>query len=144
MDNVILKTALKNNDNMPKKKRFGLEKEELGLIGSYSSFFGLLLIATILSYRSIFYLIIENFIARIPPYFDYMAIIVSVIFFALLFIIIPAIPISSDICENIREKNFRVAIMLIFLVLIYTIALLFQIIHVHNSIAGNLIIQGVV
>jgi len=124
---------------MPGKKRFGLGREELGLVGSYSSFFGLLLIATILSYKSIFYLIIENFLTHIPPYYDYTAVIMSLTIFTLIFVVIPAIPVVSDIYENFRGKNYRLMVMLVFVVLIYVIALLFQMIHVHNDVIGNLL-----
>ena len=124
---------------MPGKKRFGLSREDIGIVGSYSSFFGLLLIATILSYRSIFYLVIENFMTHIPPYYDYLAIIMSLTIFAVIFVVIPAIPVSSDIYQNFRAKNYRLVFMLIFLVLIYVVALLFQMIHVHNDVVGSLI-----
>ncbi|MBN1432637.1 MAG: hypothetical protein JW931_07660 [Methanomicrobiaceae archaeon] len=121
---------------------FGLEREELSLVGSYSSFFGLLLIATILSYRSIYYFVLENFIIRIPPYYDYLAIIASLTIFGLIFLIIPAVPISSDILENFRKRNFRLMLMLTFVVLIYVIALLFQMVHVHIDVTGELISLG--
>lgn len=50
---------------MPGIKIFGLNREEVGVVGSYFSFFGLLLIATVLSYKSIFYFIIENFMIHV-------------------------------------------------------------------------------
>ena len=120
--------------------KFKLSREDIGIIGSYSSFFALLLIATILSYRSILYFIIENFITGLPPHYNYPAIIISFLIFGSIFIAVPAIPVSFDIYDNAKNRKYKLMLMLIFLVLIYAVALFFQIVQVYYEIMENLVI----
>lgn len=103
-----------------------IKREEIGIIGSYSSFFGLLLIATMLSYKSIFYFIIENLMKGFPAEYYYPVIIFAFVLFAVVFIVIPAVPISIDIWENAKKRNYQLLFMLSFIVIIYCIALFFQ------------------
>ncbi|MFC1846410.1 hypothetical protein ACFLYM_03210, partial [Chloroflexota bacterium] len=51
------------------------------------------------------------------------------VIFGLIFVVVPSIPIVRDITVDFKEKNRRMAWMLIFLVLVYDFALFFQLIH---------------
>ena len=111
-----------------------MKKEDIATIGSYSSFFGLLLIATVLSYKSIFYFVIENLMNGVPPDYNYPVIIFAFIVFGIVFIVIPAVPISIEIWKNAKTRNYQLLSMLVFLVSIYCIALFFQMAQVYYDL----------
>ncbi|MBN2735097.1 MAG: hypothetical protein JXQ82_09615 [Methanomicrobiaceae archaeon] len=120
-------------------RKHKLSHEEMGIVGAYSSFFGLLLIATILSYRSILFFTIENLITQIPEQFNYSAIVFSFVVFGIIFILIPALPVSFDIYENAVKKNFKLMCMLLFLIIIYAAALIFQMFQAYLEMIGSII-----
>ncbi len=109
---------------------------EVGVIGSYASFFGFLLIATILSYRQIVLILIELLRTGLPDADVTFVTVVMMLLFTLVFVVIPAYPVLLDIRSHLRGRNTNVALMLIFLVLIYTIALVFQLFHVYQEFAA--------
>lgn len=85
-------------------------------------FFGFLLIATIRSYRQIIRTLFELVRAGLPG-----ANITEV------FVLIPAYPISRDIRVGIAAGQKILAGVLIFLLIVYTIALIFQVGHVWHE-----------
>ena len=109
-------------------KRF-FSKEEIGTIGSYSSLFGCLLIATILAYREIFDVVFGLAQNRLASASINLVFVLMMGIFGLIFVVIPSIPIVRDITVDFKDKNRRMAWMLIFLVFVYDFALFFQLIH---------------
>jgi hypothetical protein len=106
---------------------------EVGIIGSYSSFFGFLLIATILSYRHIILTLIELVRTGLPDADITRVAVALMLIFTLLFVVIPAYPILMDIRQYMRQGETKLSGMLIFLMLIYTIALIFQLFSVYQE-----------
>lgn len=117
-------------------KRF-FSKEDIGSIGSYASLFGFLLIATILAYREIFDFIVDLAQNRIQGATVNLLFVLMMVIFGLIFVIIPTIPIISDIIVDFKNKNRRMAWMLIFMVLVYDFALFFQLIHYYVDKFGS-------
>lgn len=111
------------------KKKFS--SEDIGIIGSYASFYGFLLVATVLAYRQIFDsvsgLLKEGFDIAVVDYFF----LILIIMFGALFLVLPTIPISRTIIANFKEKNKRLAWTLIFIIIVYDFALIFQLIYTY-------------
>lgn len=104
--------------------------EDVSIIGSYSSFLALLLIATILAIRSIFDEIIMLYSAGTS--FDELEVIliVLVLFFGTVFVLVPAIPISITTRRALGEKNRALAWTLIFVTTVYVVSIIYQLIYV--------------
>ena len=118
-------------------EKLSFDGEDTGIIGSYSSFFGLLLIATILSYKTIFaagFDFIYNGSGMVDAQ---MAVVLMFAAFLIVFVVIPSVPLISEIVNKIREKRWYLAFMLVFLLLIYSVALVFQFIHSYLDFAGE-------
>jgi hypothetical protein len=118
-------------------KKFYFDGEDTGIIGSYSSFFGLLLIATILSYKTIFaagfdFIYNDSGIGNAQT-----AVILMFAVFLIVFVAIPSVPLISEIVNGIREKRWYLVFMLVFLLLIYSVALVFQFVHSYFDFAGE-------
>jgi len=114
-----------------------LDKEDIGIIGSYSSFFGLLLIATILSYKTIFAAGFEFLYGGSDLLNAQMTVFLMFTIFLLVFVAIPALPLFSELIHNFRERKWYLMFMLIFLLLIYGVALVFQFMHSYFDFAGE-------
>ena len=114
------------------KKHFS--REELAIIGSYSSFFGFLLIATILAYRHIFDYILNLMEQKLPVFLIDISFIGMIIIFAVLFLVIPSSIIIRDIRAEFHSKNSKLAWVLIFLISIYDFALISQFIYTYLSV----------
>ncbi|MDN7024274.1 hypothetical protein FGU65_05105 [Methanoculleus sp. FWC-SCC1] len=110
---------------------------EVGVVGSYASFFGFLLIATILSYRQIILMLIELLRNGLPDTDITLATVVMMLLFAVVFVVVPAYPVLRDIRSHLQAGNANLALMLVFLVIIYTIALVFQLFHVYQECAAQ-------
>ena len=114
-----------------RKKQAFFSQQAVGPIGSYSSFFDLLLIATVLVYREIFCSVFDLVQKGLPGELVNHAFIGMMAVFALLFMVIPSVPIVKEITVTLKSKNLRVAWMLIFLIFVYGLALLFQLTYVY-------------
>jgi len=125
------------NGPVPGKKQSRLapfSPEEDSIIGSYSSFFGFLLILTILSYRHIILTVIDMVHTGLPDADIIRIAIAMMLIFTLIFIVIPAYPILAEIRLYLRGRGKKLAWMLIFLFLLYTVALIFQLISVYQEV----------
>ncbi|UUX91157.1 hypothetical protein [Methanoplanus endosymbiosus] len=118
-------------------KNFSLDKEDIGIVGSYSSFFGLLLIATILSYKTIFAAGFEFLYGGSDLIGARMSVFLMFAIFLIVFVAIPAVPLISEIIHGVRDKKWYLVLMLIFLLLIYAVALVFQFVHSYFDFAGE-------
>ena len=115
---------------MEKKQAFFSQKA-IGTIGSYSSFFGFLLIATILAYRHILDNVFDLVQKGLPGSLVYPVFTLLMVVFALIFMVIPSVPIVREIAVHAKEKNRGMAWTLIFLVFVYDLALIFQVIYTY-------------
>jgi len=106
-------------------------QKAIGTLGSYSSFLGFLLFATILAYRQIFDHVFDLAQKGLPSSLIYPVFVIVMVISTLIFIVVPSIPIVKEITVKFREKNRRMAWMLIFLVFVYDIALTFQFIYAY-------------
>ena len=121
---------------MKRQSLFG--QGAIGTIGSYSSFFAFLLIASILAYRQIFDLVIDFAQSGLSNLLVDLAFVVMMVIFVGIFIAVPAIPTIKEITANFREKNRRMAWMLIFVTSIYEFALFFQLVYLYLDNVGKL------
>lgn len=101
------------SENKQKNKPL-YSREEVGIIGSYSSFFGFLLIATILSFRHIVLTLIELVHTGWPDADIMRVSVMLLLLFTLVFVIIPAYPILLDIRYHQRRGETKFVWMLIF------------------------------
>jgi hypothetical protein len=103
--------------------------EDVSIIGSYSSFLALLLIATILAIRSIFDELIRLYVTGTP--FDVLevVIIVTALVFGAAFLLIPAIPISITTRRAFAEKNRALGWTLIFISAVYVVSIAYQLVY---------------
>ena len=122
---------------MARKQLPFLSSEEIGMIGSYSSFLGLLLIATILGYRHIFDTVFDLAKGGLPTSLTYLVFTIMMVIFALLFIVLPSIPIVKDTTAMFKKNNRRMAWMLVFLLCVYNVALVAQLIYTYLDHFGG-------
>lgn len=113
---------------MKEAKKF-FSSGDIGIIGSYSSFLALLTIATILAFRHIFDYIIELLVKGTSASSIEAAFIVVIIFFGLIFIVLPSIPIITSIARAFRDRNRWLATTLIFIYCVYVFAIISQFIY---------------
>lgn len=106
---------------MKKKDRKFFSKEDISIIGSFSSFLALLLVATILAFRSFVDYMIEAPSASAENWFFAMIIITGVIF-----LLIPSIPIVASIFRSFKSRNYWLASFLVFITLVYLFAITYQ------------------
>lgn len=118
--------ALKTRTNKP-----FVPREGVGVIGSYSSFFGLLLIATVLVYREIFYNVFDLVQKGLPSELVNLTFIATIVIFAVVFVAIPFVPTIKEIAAAFKDGNRRMAWMLVFIICIYGFALLFQLVYAY-------------
>ena len=111
------------------KGKLFFSQEAIGTIGSYSSFFGFLLIATILAYRQIFDIVFDLAQNKLPGLSIYLVFTTMIVLFALVFVVLPSIPIIKEIAVNFKEKNRRMAWWLILIIFVYDFAIFFQLIY---------------
>lgn len=104
--------------------------EDVSIIGSYSSFLALLLIATILAIRSIFDEVINLYVAGTRFDALEMVIIALVLVFGGIFILFPAIPISITTRRAFEGKNRALGWTLIFISTAYVVSIVYQFIYV--------------
>ena len=109
-----------------KEKHKRLTQAEIGLIGSYASFLGLLLIATLLDIRYFFDELIGTNTAEAPGSTAGIVAIVSLLLFGLAFLVIPFIPIATSITKAFRESRRFLAFILIYILLIYMLVIIYQ------------------
>jgi len=106
---------------MKKKERKFFSREDVGIIGSFSSFLALLLVATILAFRSFIEYLIEAPASSAENWFLFMIIVIGVFFVA-----IPSIPIIASIVRNFKKRNYWLASFLIFITLVYFFSITYQ------------------
>ena len=121
---------------MSRTKPF-LSSEEVAILGSYASFFGFLLIATLLSYRQIFLSIGEALLQGHPEWNIWISFSAMAAVFILVFVAIPTYPAIRSIYSAWKEKRQRLAAMLTFLLLVYDVVLIFQLVHAYIEFAGH-------
>jgi uncharacterized membrane protein len=106
---------------MKKKERGFFSKDDIGIIGSYSSFLALLLVATILAFRSFVEYLIELPAASAEHWFIVMIIVIGVVF-----VVMPSIPIITSIVRGFKKRNYWLSFFLIFILVVYFFAVTFQ------------------
>ena len=116
---------------MDKKIKPFISQEEVGTIGSYSSFLALLLVATVLAYREIFDTIVDLAQNGLPISLVYLVFAVMMVVFIFVFVLLPSIPIVRDIRISLKINNRRLGWLLIFVIVVYDFAILFQLIHAY-------------
>ena len=113
-------------DSHEKKKRKRLTRDDISLIGSYASFLGLLLIATLLDIRYTFEELIAPNAAGAPGTANDAVAKISLLLFGLAFLVIPFIPIATSITKAFRESRRFLAFILIYILLIYMLVIIYQ------------------
>jgi hypothetical protein len=108
--------------------------EDVGVIGSYASFYGFLLVATILAYRQIFDYLSGLLKKGLSISVVDSLFLILIIIFGVFFLVLPTIPIVRTISSNFREKNLRLAWTLIFIIVVYDFALAFQLIYAYVDV----------
>ncbi|MBU1670026.1 MAG: hypothetical protein KKF41_09880 [Actinobacteria bacterium] len=103
--------------------------EDVGVIGSYSSFLALLLIATLLAYRHIFDYGLELLRKGESGAGVAVAVYLLLAVFDLLFIVVPAIPIASSTRRAFQRRRRPLGLVLIFISTVYVFALSSQFIY---------------
>jgi hypothetical protein len=121
---------------MKRQSLFG--QGAIGTIGSYSSLFAFLLVASVLAYRNIFDLVIDFAQRGLPSLLVDLTFVMMMVIFVGIFIAVPAIPTTKEISANFKEKNRRMAWMLILLATTYEFALFFQLIYFYLDNVGKL------
>lgn len=106
---------------MEKKERKFFSREDIGLIGSYSSFLALLLVATILAFRSFVEYLLEAPTTQAEHWFLLMIIVIGVVF-----VVIPSIPIITSIVRGFKSRRYWLSSFLIFILVVYFFAITFQ------------------
>ena len=114
-----------------------LKPDHLGAVGSYASFFGCLLIATILAFDEIFRAIYDLLQKRISDGYVDLVVLVLLTVFAVLFVVFPSIPVVVDIRAHLRRGDRRTGLLLIFLTLIYDFALCAQMVSSYADRFGR-------
>ncbi len=117
---------------MNKKERQFFSKDDIGIIGSYSSFLALLLVATILGFRHFF-----EFLVGLPDSSADNWFLVLILAIGFTFIVIPSIPIIASIIRGFRERNYWLACFLIFIMCIYLFAVTYQFIYTLVDLMAN-------
>ncbi|MDY6794982.1 MAG: hypothetical protein SWK76_06845 [Actinomycetota bacterium] len=100
--------------------------KDIGILGSYSSFLALLLVATILAYRNIFDYMVELFVEGVGISTIEVIFIILIIAAGLAFLVLPSIPIIMSTGRAFKESNHALAWMLIFILGIYIFAVISQ------------------
>ncbi len=124
---------MKRGGIVEKKGRKFFSKDDIGIIGSYSSFLALLLVATILGFRKFFEFLIERPESSADNWF-----LVLIIVLGLLFVVIPSIPITVSIIRGFRERNYWLACFLIFITCVYLFAVASQFIYTLVDLLADL------
>lgn len=106
---------------MKKKDRKFFSREDIGIIGSYSSFLALLLVATILAFRSFVEYMLEAPASSVEEWFLVLIIVIAVVF-----VVIPSIPIIASIVRGFKKRNYWLSFFLIFIICTYFFAIVFQ------------------
>jgi uncharacterized membrane protein YhaH (DUF805 family) len=110
---------------------------DISIIGSYSSFLALLLVATVFAVRGIFDELIKLYAAGTPFDTVEVLLIIAIVVFGLVFILIPAIPISITVRRAFKEGNKWLAWIIIFITSAYAFAVCFQVFYtLINSVIG--------
>jgi len=122
---------------MSQVKHF-LSIEEIAIVGSYASFLGFLLIATLLSYKEIFMTLADALQQGHPEWDILITFLLMAMIFFLIFVAVPTYPLLRTIYSAWTEKKWRLATMLIFLIIVYDIVLIFQMVHAYIEFAGNI------
>ena len=113
-----------------------LNPDQLGAVGSYASFFGCLLIATVLAFQEIFSAAHDLVQRRAPATYTELVAVVLLLGFAVLFVVLPSIPVVVDIAAYFRRGERRTAVMLVFIALIYDFALCVQLTSAYTERFG--------
>lgn len=102
---------------------------DISIIGSYSSFLALLLVATVFAVRGIFDEMIKLYAAGTPFDTVEVLLIIFILTFGLIFILVPAIPISITVRRAFKEGNKWLAWIIIFITTTYAFAVCFQVFY---------------
>jgi len=113
-----------------------LKPDHLGAVGSYASFFGLILIATVLAYQEIFSAAADLVQRNAPDTYVELVVVLLLLVFAAVFVVLPNIPVAVDIAAHFRSGERRTALMLIFITLIYDFALCIQLTSAYTESFG--------
>jgi hypothetical protein len=122
----IVAARRRDMDSQEKKKRKRLTRDDISLIGSYASFLGLLLIATLLDIRYTFEELIAPNAAGAPGTANDAVAIISLLLFGLTFLLIPFIPIAHSIVGAFREGHRYLALILTYMLFIYIVVIIYQ------------------
>lgn len=124
-------TNSEENTEKKKQKKFKrrLTKEDIGVIGSYSSFLALLLIATVLAFRHIFNYVINLYFTGASSTLLTVVFTSLIVAVGVAFIVIPSLPLLLSIRRAFRVKNHWLAWVLIFICLVYIFAIISQFVY---------------
>ncbi len=98
-------------------KRFS--PEDIGIIGSYSSFLALLLVATVLVYRTIVEYAIDLVVRNEPEGYIVFMVYLLLILSEVIFAVLPMIPLVISIRRAIKDRNHWLYLTLIYISLVY-------------------------
>lgn len=106
-----------------------MNKEDMGIIGSFSSFLALMLIATVLAFRHVLDYVLDEISRGTPPKTVEVLFYVMIAAIGVVFVVLPSIPLVTSTIRALREKNLKLAWSLVFIGCVYVFAVVSQFIY---------------
>lgn len=122
-----------------KKVTKQLDTKQIQIIGSYSSFYGLLLIATLIFYRNLFETTVSMLQRNVPETHVIIYFYIILTIFILMFFIFPNIVIIVNIINAYKHHKGKFVWLLIYITLIYNLTAIVQFIYAYQEQSGKII-----
>lgn len=122
-----------------KKVTKQLSTQQIQIVGSYSSFYGLLLVATFIFYRNLFETTVNMLQRNVPETHVIIYFYIIITIFILMFFIFPNIVIMVNVINAHKTHKGKFVWLLIYIALIYNLTAIVQFVYAYQEQSGKII-----